>query len=63
MKDINKVLSDKGNKEIVLINKKSDPAMWVINVYKKILFFKVKDASFWFNSEKDAVEYARVHFG
>lgn len=58
MKDNIKVLSDTDKGKVVLINRASDPGMWILNTYKKFLFFKIRKASHWFNSEKEALEFA-----
>ncbi|MBL7128095.1 MAG: hypothetical protein ISS16_03835 [Ignavibacteria bacterium] len=36
-----------------------DPTVWIINIYKKILLFKCKKASHWFNDEKQALAFAK----
>ncbi|HMS33887.1 MAG TPA: hypothetical protein PKC91_07360 [Ignavibacteria bacterium] len=58
MNNFEKVFSDKGNKQVVLINRLSDPSMWVLYVYKKILFFKKKMQTYWFTNQKDAEVFA-----
>ena len=42
MNNYEKVFSDSGKKKVVLINRLSDPGMWILYVYKKILFFNKK---------------------
>ena len=54
MKDFRKVYHN-GNLEIVLVNRVSDPVMWIVSVNKKFLFFKKKISSYWFNDEKSAL--------
>ncbi|MFZ1323376.1 MAG: hypothetical protein WAT71_17620 [Ignavibacteria bacterium] len=54
MKDFRQKASLNG-KTIELINRISDPAMWVVNIYKKFLFFEKKENSYWF-SDKDEAE-------
>ena len=58
MSDFKKVISNSGNKEVVLVNRESDPISWIVYVYKKILFFKKRIASYWFVSRQEAEEYA-----
>ncbi len=61
MKDFEEVISNSGNRKVILSNTLSDPSMWIINVYKKILFFNRKIKSFWFNSKEDAEQFALEH--
>ncbi|MBK8983100.1 MAG: hypothetical protein IPM38_12425 [Ignavibacteria bacterium] len=56
MKDFHKKFSVNG-KTVELINRYSDPAMWIVNVVKKFLFFKSVESSHWFNSRNDAEDY------
>ncbi|MBK9331979.1 MAG: hypothetical protein IPM96_06140 [Ignavibacteria bacterium] len=56
MKDFREKFSVNG-KTVELLNRYSDPAMWIVNVIKKFLFFKSVESSHWFNSRKDAEEY------
>ncbi|MDQ3020990.1 MAG: hypothetical protein M3R36_10520 [Bacteroidota bacterium] len=58
MKDFEKVFSGSGKKFAVLINRLSDPSMWVLNIYKKFLFFKKKIGSYWFTNKADAELFA-----
>lgn len=58
MKDLIKVVSDTGKQTIELVNRISDPAMWIIYVYKKFLFFKIKKSSYWFTNEEEAMKFA-----
>ena len=58
MNNFEKVFSDTGNKKVVLINRLSDPSMWVLYVYKKILFFKKKIQTYWFTNQEDAEVFA-----
>jgi hypothetical protein len=58
MKDFEKVFSGSGNKKLVLSNSVSDPSMWILNIYKKILFFKKKIGSYWFNDQAEAELFA-----
>ncbi len=58
MKDFEKIFADSGNKIVVLINRVSDPSMWVLSIYKKILFFRKKIASYWFNDREGAEKFA-----
>lgn len=53
MKDFIQKTSVNG-KSIELINRISDPAMWVVNVYKKILFLEKKEHSYWFCDKEEA---------
>ena len=45
-------------KIIEIMNRDSDPTMWIVSVYKQILFFKKKVVSEWFSSKSDALEFA-----
>ncbi|MCY7360676.1 MAG: hypothetical protein LH629_01200 [Ignavibacteria bacterium] len=58
MKDTIKTIPNSNGINIKLINRSSDPAMWIINVYKKILFFNVKKSSHWFTNEAEAIKFA-----
>lgn len=58
MKDLIKVISDTGKQSIEMVNRISDPAMWIIYVYKKFLFFKIKKSSYWFTNEVEALKFA-----
>ncbi len=58
MQDFEKIYTGQGNTLIVLNNRYSDPSMWIVNVYKKILFFKKKIISYWFYSKKEAEIFA-----
>lgn len=61
MSDFKKVFSNTGNKSVVLLNRDSDPSMWILNVYKNILFFKKKIESYWFNGREDAERFAEEY--
>ena len=54
-----KVLSKSRKCYVVLKYNIDDPAVWIIYVYKKHLFFKCRKGSHWFNDEKQALEYAK----
>ena len=54
-----KVLSKSRKCYVVLKYNIEDPAVWIIYVYKKHLFFKCRKESHWFNDEKQALEYAK----
>ena len=58
MNTFEKVFSDSGNRKVVLINDVSDPSMWILYVYKKMLFFKKKINTYWFNSKDQAELFA-----
>jgi len=58
MNNYEKVFSDSGKKKVVLINRLSDPGMWILYVYKKILFFNKRISSHWFNSKDQAELFA-----
>lgn len=58
MNNYEKVYSDSGNKKVVLINRLSDPGMWILYVYKKFLFFNKRISSYWFNSKDQAELFA-----
>ena len=47
-------------KIIEILNRDSDPTMWIVSVYKQILFFKKKVISEWFSSKVDALEFANT---
>jgi len=53
MKDFRQKTSVNG-KTFELINRISDPAMWIVNVYKKFLIFEKKENSYWFNDKDEA---------
>ena len=54
-----KVLSKSRKCYVVLKYNIEDPTVWIINIYKKILLFKCKKASHWFNDEKQALAFAK----
>lgn len=58
MKDLIKVISDTGKQTVEMVNRISDPAMWIIYVYKKFLFFKIKKSSYWFTNKEEALKFA-----
>ncbi len=58
MYNFEKVFSDSGSRKVVLVNRLSDPSMWVIYIYKKILFFKKKINTYWFTNQEDAEVFA-----
>ncbi len=58
MEDFKKVYPASGNIQLVLINRISDPVMWILNIYKKILFFKKKITSYWFTGKEEAEKFA-----
>lgn len=58
MNNFEKVFSNTGKSQVVLINRLSDPSMWVLYVYKKILFFKKKMQTYWFTNQNDAEIFA-----
>lgn len=47
-------------KIIEILNRDSDPTMWIVSVSKQILFFKKKIVSEWFSSKADALEFANT---
>ena len=61
MNNYEKTFSDSGNRKVVLINRLSDPAMWILYVYKKILFFKKKIATYWFTDKIEAETFAEEY--
>ncbi len=61
MEDFIKVYTASGNIQLQLINRASDPAMWVLNIYKKILFFKRKITSYWFTGREEAEKFAEEY--
>jgi len=54
-----KVLSKSRKCYVVLKYNIEDPAVWILNVYKKHLLFKCKKESHWFNDEKQALAFAK----
>ena len=56
MTDTVKILLDSGNNYITLINRVSDPLMWILTVYKKKFLHKKKISTFWFNGEIEAMK-------
>lgn len=52
------VIKSASGKVIEILNRDSDPTMWIVSVYKKVLFFKKKIVSEWFSSKIDALEFA-----
>ena len=58
MYNFEKVFSDSGSRKVVLVNRLSDPSMWVLYIYKKILFFKKKMQTYWFTNQEDAEVFA-----
>ena len=61
MNNFEKVFPDSGSKKVLLINRMSDPSMWVVYIYKKILFFKKKLETYWFTNKEDAVKFAEEY--
>ena len=58
MYNFEKVFSDSGSRKVVLVNRLTDPSMWVLYIYKKILFFKKKMKTYWFTNQEDAEVFA-----
>ncbi len=58
MSDFKKVFSGTGDKKVVLINRVSDPSMWILYIYKKLLFFKKNINTYWFYSKEEAEKFA-----
>ncbi|HMQ69869.1 MAG TPA: hypothetical protein PKA90_12835 [Ignavibacteria bacterium] len=58
MKDFKKEFAISGNRKAVLSNSRSDPSMWILDIYKKILFFNKKTGSYWFYDKQEAEKYA-----
>lgn len=58
MKDFEKEISISGDRKAVLSNSRSDPSMWILNVYKKVLFFNKKTESYWFYDQDEAEKFA-----
>ncbi|MBS1518218.1 MAG: hypothetical protein JSS91_09030 [Bacteroidetes bacterium] len=58
MKDFNQKFSVNG-RTIELLNRMSDPGMWVVNVYSKFLFFKRKETSHWFCDKTEAETFVK----
>ncbi len=58
MKDTVKVIYDSGNNYITLTNRKSDPGMWIMNVYKKNFLFRKKTGTYWYTGEADAMKHS-----
>ncbi|MCB0722055.1 MAG: hypothetical protein KDC73_01320 [Ignavibacteriae bacterium] len=52
------ILKSTSGKIVEILNRDSDPTMWIVSVYKRILFFKKKVASEWFSKKEDALEFA-----
>ena len=53
-------ITNSSGKIIELVNRDSDPTMWILNVYKKILFFKKRVMSEWFSTKEDALDFANT---
>lgn len=52
------VISDASDKYIELINRDSDPIMWIVQLSKKLLFFKMKKRAWWFEDSDQARQFA-----
>jgi hypothetical protein len=42
---------------ITLTNTEYDPAMWIVEIFKKSLFGKKKTGSYWFSHKEEAEEF------
>lgn len=58
MKEFSKTMAGPENTELQLINRVSDPSMWILTVYKKILFFRKKIKTYWFYGKDEAERFA-----
>lgn len=56
--DTKEKLKSASGKIVEIMNSDADPTMWIVSVYKQILFFKKKVVSTWFSSKADALEFA-----
>lgn len=57
MNEIIETDKDSSGHSIEVFNLPSDPIMWVVRKYKKILFFKKMISSKWFNDKDQAFDY------
>ena len=57
MSDIIKSVKDKTGNTIDVFNLPSDPNMWVVRKYKRLLFLKKMITSKWFNDKDQALAY------
>lgn len=53
-------ISGKGGRIVELIHRDSDAGMWIVRRRKKFLWMKRQVSSDWFNSESQALEFARA---
>ena len=52
------VVLNSSSRVIELKHCKEDPALWMVNDYRKFLFIKLKKSREWFICRSDAMEYA-----
>ena len=53
------VIKSASGKLVELIHRDSDPSMWIVNVYKKVIFFKKRISSKWFSDKEEALQYVK----
>jgi hypothetical protein len=52
------IISSPSGRIVEISNSDDDPTMWIVRVYKKILFLKKQIFSEWFSKKEDALEFA-----
>lgn len=52
-----------GDVTLILRNVESDPAMWIVDIYRKGLIGRKKKGSYWFSSKEDAEEFVSNYSG
>ncbi len=53
------IVSSPSGRIVEIFNSDDDPTMWIVRVYKKILFFKKQIISKWFSKKEDALDFAK----
>jgi hypothetical protein len=56
---VHEIISDTSDRYIELVNRDSDPVMWIVQLSKKLLFFKIKKRVWWFADSTQARDFAQ----
>jgi hypothetical protein len=57
MKNTNEKFVSGNGETIILTNTEYDPAMWIVEIFKKSMFGKKKTGSYWFSHKGDAEDF------
>src|SRR5512143_790862 len=52
------IISKEQDFSVELIHRDSDPSTWIVRRWRKVLWFKKRISSDWFNDERQAISFA-----